>query len=360
MKILWVFNHLAPYKVRLFNELAKHADLEVVFERDKEKSRPDSFYYLNEYNFKYTVFKKGYFGERNTYSNELKKFIKKNHTKYDLIVMNGFSTISEIKAISFLNKNKHPFVFYINGGIPHKECFLKKKLKKKMLKGAVCCFSPSEVADQYLLQYINPLTPIHHYTYSTIEAKDIAKDISEKEKEEIRKKYNLPSGRLFVNFSQFIERKNNLFLLEIFKELNDNLLLIGSGKEKEQYKKYIKDNNMNNVTILDFMEKEKLFEILRACDFHITLSKEDIYGHTINEAMCNGLPVIASSHITGAKSLIKNGENGFVVDLNKEIIVTAIKTINKSMGEKAIETAKNNTLEKSVEMHLELFKEIMK
>ena len=31
MKILIVFNHPAPYKVRGFNELAKYVDLDVIF-----------------------------------------------------------------------------------------------------------------------------------------------------------------------------------------------------------------------------------------------------------------------------------------------------------------------------------------
>ena len=51
MKTLFVFNHPAPYKVHVFNELAKLTDIRVIFERKKAKDRPDSFYADNEYNF---------------------------------------------------------------------------------------------------------------------------------------------------------------------------------------------------------------------------------------------------------------------------------------------------------------------
>ena len=59
MKILIVFNHPAPYKIRLFNELAKYFDLEVIFERNKATNRPDAFYNIKDLNFKCTIFKKG-------------------------------------------------------------------------------------------------------------------------------------------------------------------------------------------------------------------------------------------------------------------------------------------------------------
>ena len=55
MKVLIVFNHPAPYKIRLFNELAKHLDLEVIFEREKASDRPDAFYNAKDFNFKYTI-----------------------------------------------------------------------------------------------------------------------------------------------------------------------------------------------------------------------------------------------------------------------------------------------------------------
>ena len=44
MKVLIVFNHPAPYKINFFNELSKHIDLDVIFERVKERDRSKLFY----------------------------------------------------------------------------------------------------------------------------------------------------------------------------------------------------------------------------------------------------------------------------------------------------------------------------
>ena len=89
---------------------------------------------------------------------------------------------------------------------------------------------------------------------------------------------------------------------------------------------------------------------MKACDGFITLSQEDIYGHTKNEALAMGLPVLSSNKVVGSRHLIKDGVNGYLVDLanNDDIIdrINKLKDINPS---EAIKTAKENTIELMVE-----------
>ena len=361
MKILWVFNHPAPYKVRLFNEIAKYVDLEIIFERTKAKDRPNEFYNCNEYNFPVHFFKHGYFGNENSFSGELKRFIKKNHQNYDLIIMNGYSKISEIKAIRYLKHKKIPFALYINGGVVRKENAFKRWYKKGLISAAKWYFSPSIEADKYLLNYGIKQEQIYHYPYSTLYEGDISHTpLNAHDKEERRKQYGLPNNEIFVNASQFINRKNNLQVINIFKNLDKSLLLIGEGPEKKQYEELIEKENIKNVYILPFKKKDELFKILQCCDYFITLSKEDIYGHTINEALANGLPVISSTQVIGAHTMIDNGINGFIVPLNDKEIIKAINQVKPSMVQDAINKAKYYTIENSSQVHLNIFKEILK
>ena len=212
MKVLIVFNHPAPYKVRLFNELAKSFDLEVIFEREKASNRPKDYYNATEFNFKYTILKRGAFGEENSNTGELTRIIKARHEEFDAIIMNGYSTITELRAIHYMNKHHIPYTLYINGGLVKKESFLKKKIKTKFISSASHYFSPCEEADEYLKYYGADPSKIKHYVYSTVYEKDISPLISEKEKEEIRAKYSLPKGDLYVSACQFIKRKNNIQL----------------------------------------------------------------------------------------------------------------------------------------------------
>lgn len=362
MKVLFVFNHPAPYKVRLFNELAKSIELDVIFERKKAKDRPLSFYEGNVFHFHEIFLKHGAFGNENSNTGELKKFLAKHHSEYDLIIMNGYSTFTEMRAIRYLNKHQIPFVLYINGGVVRKECSLKAKLKRSLISSAHKYISPCEEADEYLLHYGARKEDIYHYPYSTFYDEDVlAKPLSVEEKKAIQQKYHLPSSPLFVSAGQFIDRKNNGLLLSIFKNRSENLLLIGSGPKKEEYLSFIKENHLKNVYIMPFQVHDELFSILQGCDYFVTLSKEDIYGHTTNEAMANGLPVISSDAVISSRHLIQNGQNGFLVHLdNEEEISAALDNINPSMSEGALETARQNTIGKTAEAHIAIFKEINK
>ena len=362
MKVLFVFNHPAPYKVRLFNELANHIDLHVIFERTNAKDRPDAFYNAKHYKFKCTFLRKGAFGRENSNTNELRKFISEHHHEYNVIIMNGYSTLTEMKAIKFMRSHYIPFVLYINGGVVRKEPRWKYHLKHSYISSAWKYISPCEEADQYLKYYGAKQEEIFHYPYSTFYDEDIVRKVLSKEdKQKIRDAYHLPEGKLFVSAGQFIERKNNLEILKHFVNREENIVLVGSGKEEKKYLKFIKRNKMKNAFVISFLEKAKLFELLRACDYFITLSKEDIYGHTTNEAMANGLGVISSNRVVSSLHLIKEGYNGFLVDLYQpEQIDKAIDEVNEKMQTNAIKTAKKNTIENTVKAHLKIFEELAK
>ncbi len=349
MKILIVFNHPAPYKVRGFNELAKYVDLDVIFERKSAKDRSKDFYNYLDFKFNAIFLKRGAFGNENSNTNELKKYLKKHHQKYDLIIMNGYSQITEMKAIKYLNKNNIKFALMINGGVIKKENFIKRKIKKKFISSAYAYLSPCLAADEYLLYYGANKDKIYHYPYSTFYDEDIlTKPLSKQEKELIRQKHHLPNGKIIMTSAQFIERKNNLFLISLFKYRKETLLLIGSGHEKEKYNDYIKNNYMKNVIVIDFLKRDELFEIMKCVDGFITLSKEDIFGHTTLEAMANGLPVISSVNVISSKEYI-NGKNGYLVHLDD------IDEINRALDNLkydvqslfALKCAKENTINKT-------------
>lgn len=362
MKVLIVFNHPAPYKVRLFNELAKYFDLEVIFERKQAKNRPEAFYNCNDYQFKHSFINKGVFGEENSYSSELKNIIKKRHQEFDLIIMNGYSKIAELKAIKYMKKHAIPFSLFINGGLVKKENSLKKRFKIKYISAAKNYLSPCPEADKYLIHYGADPKKIYHYVYSTLYEGDILdKPLSDKEKEKLREEYNLPLGKLYVSASQFIKRKNNEQLIRCFKNVNGTLLLIGEGKEKDNYIKLIKQLDIHNVIIHPFEERKNLFRLMSCADGFITLSLEDIYGHTTNEAFAMGLPVLSSDKVLGSRHLVENGVNGYVVSLdNDEVIIEHINKLLDCSPKKAIKTARENTIELMVETTVESIKELAK
>ena len=316
MKVLFVFNHPAPYKVKYFNELAKLVNLTVIFERRGAKDRNKNFYSQNEYNFNHIFLTKKGFGKENHNSNEIIKHLENN--RYDFVIMNGYSTITEMRTIAYMNKKRIKYVLFINGGIAkEKESKLRRWLKTTFISGAEYYFSPNEKSNEYLTFYGADPKRIFNYPYSSINQSDLA--LEPYNKEDLRIELGLPADkRIVVSCGQFIKRKNYMTLLNAWKQMDNEyvLLLIGGGKLENKYRRFIRKNKMKNVIILNFQKQDKLFQYFKASDVFIFPSSEDINGHVINEAMSQGLPVISNSNVTSSLNLIQNAVNGYIYDPN--------------------------------------------
>jgi len=358
-KILIVFNHPAPYKVRLFNELSKSFDLHVIFERDSESNRNKGFYFEEKYNF--TVHKVSGIkvGTEGYISSGIKKHIKEN--KYDLIIMNGYSHSAERCAISYMKKQNIPYVLYINGGRIKKESSFKKAYKTRFISGAKAYFSPDEESDKYLVYYGADKYKILNYPYSTIYEKEIINKAPNKA--ELRKELGISFEKVFVSSGQLIERKNYLSLVKEWEKFPENygFFLIGDGEQRKEIEALIHEKNLNNVILTGFLSREEMFKYFQAADAFLFPSKEDIYGHVINEALSQGIPAISTDKANSAIKLIQNGKNGFLLDKleGDEFRKAVEETLNIDSFESCINVAKNNTIEKMAKRHVEMINEVM-
>lgn len=363
MKVFWLFNHPAPYKVDMFNCLGEKCDLFVLFERSKEKCR-NNIFYGEEKRFHYSICKGLKWGLMNSLSNTPIDYLKKE--KYDCIVINGWRTLTEMNALRYLKKHNIPYIFAINGGIvKEKENWLIKKIKTKYIKGAASYLCPDAKSKEYLIHYGAKSEDIHFFHYSSIFAKDIiAKPLEEKEKIESRKGIAKVNEKVFVSSGQLIRRKNFIELINVWKDLPTNykLFICGEGKLKKKIERIIKTEKLENIKLLPYQKKKDLLHLFSIADGFIFLSKEDIYGHVINEALSQGLPVISSNKVNASLNLIKDGYNGYTVNLeNEDYIIEKIKDEKLlTMANNCIETAKKNTIEQSAIDTLETIEEFIK
>ena len=358
-KVLIVFNHPAPYKVRLFNELSKYFELHVIFERNSASDRNKGFYFEEKYNFTTHKIHGLKVGREGFISSGVKKHLQYN--EYDLIIMNGYSHHAEMKAINWMKKWHCPYLLYINGGTIKKESRLKAKIKHHFIARANAYLSPDEESNKYLVHYgANPKV-IYNYPYSTIYENEIVE--SKPNKEQLRKELGINFEKVFVSSGQLIARKNYVSLVKEWEKYPENygLFLIGDGKQRKEIENLIKNNNLKNVILTGFLSREKMFKYFQAADCFLFPSKEDIYGHVINEAFSQGIPVISTNKVNSAIKLVKNGENGFLLEsLEGEEFRKAIEeVINHDYFKECINTAKANTIEEMVKRHKEILEEVM-
>lgn len=357
--MFWLFNHPAPYKINYFNELGKQVELDVYFERASEKSRNRLFYSEKPLSFSCHICASKVWGEADNYTRDPIKALKKN--KYDIIVINGWRTLTEQRTIAYCRRRKIPYVFWINGGIANpKESALKRLIKTHFIKDASLYFSPDKNSASYLTYYGAKEDKIAYYPYSTVFERELASaPFSKEEKKQIREKLGLVGKRVYFSVGQFIERKNYKTLIRLwrFMEPSDSLYILGDGEQKEDCVSLIRSLGLQNVFLLPFKPHDEILEYFKAGDCFVFLSKEDIYGHVINEALSQALPVVSSKKVNAAMHLVQNKENGYLVNLDdEEQIVRVLQDFpNEAMEKKALEVAGNNTMEKSARFFVDYF-----
>lgn len=363
MRVLWLFNHPAPYKVDFFNLLGQTCSLTVLFERRGEKSRERSFYTEKAKNFEQIFIPGIRFGEQNCLSNYPIRLLKKR--PFDIVVINGWSTMCEMKTIRYLKKHHIPYLFAINGGIAKiNEPLWKRKLKQYFIPSAKAFLSPDVASSQYLVYYGADPSRIFLYPYSTIrETELVSAPLDAHTRYLLRQKEGIPGNELFVSVGSFISRKNNDQLLKIWKDepFDRTLLLIGSGPEEKSYRDYIAQNHLENVIIKPFLPHKEILRYFAMADASVFLTKEDIYGHVVNECLSQGTPVIGSSKANAALKLLSDEKEGYLVDLSsaRSIEEALDAPFDGPIRQNALEKAKANTLEEMVKAHQKAFEEFL-
>jgi len=155
------------------------------------------------------------------------------------------------------------------------------------------------------------------------------------QKKTIRKKYNISEDDfVFLYVGQFIERKNIDTILKSFKkvsETNENvkLFLVGGGIEKEKIENFVLQNNLNNKVIIEnFLQEEELSKIYTISNALLILSESEPWGMVVNEAMCFGLPIVASEKVGAGADLIDEQSGVVVKDYkNIETVSQVLSTI---------------------------------
>lgn len=345
--------------------LGQHVELTACFERVSEKGRNELFYNRPALSFRPITCTGIKFPAYQNYSTTPIKMLEDE--KYDLLIINGYSTLTEMHTIDYLKKNGIPYHFCINGGIVKKHEFpLKKALKKKYISGATAYLSPDENSAAYLIHYGAPADKITFYPYSTVfESEVLQEPLSKEEKKRIaEEEFHLPGEELFVSSGQFIKRKGFEQLIKLWANMpkTSRLAIAGEGPDKEECLKLIAKLNLTNVTLLPYLRKERELRFFSAASAFLFPTKEDIYGHVVNESLASGTPVISSKQSNAAKKLVKDGETGYLIDFQSKNefldAIEGVRTIN--MGKDCLAMARGNTLEKEEAAFLEYFEKAVK
>jgi glycosyltransferase involved in cell wall biosynthesis len=128
------------------------------------------------------------------------------------------------------------------------------------------------------------------------------------------------SAVTFAYLGQLIPRKGLDLWLEAARRLraaaqeNFRLRIIGGGNEAWVRGLVTAAGLEDKTEWSGFLSGAPLREVLGTADVFVLPTRQDTYGAVVHEAACLGLPLLVSRHAGAADALVRDGENGFVVD----------------------------------------------
>ena len=153
-----------------------------------------------------------------------------------------------------------------------------------------------------------------------IDEKKFDFEMSEDERTELRASLGLKKDDFVMIFpAELNKNKNQIMLINAMEELvkkheNIHLLLPGTDLYDGYYQTITKDKNLDkNVHFLGY--RKDIPRLLKISDLAVSSSKREGLPVNILEAMCAGLPVVATD-CRGQRDLIADGENGYLIQQN--------------------------------------------
>lgn len=124
----------------------------------------------------------------------------------------------------------------------------------------------------------------------------------EKVREEVRNSLGVTKNQLLVgNVGRFSKQKNNVFLVNVFYEINkirpdSTLLLVGNGEDEQLVRDEVDRLGISS-SVIFYGTSVEVHKLLNAMDVFLFPSLWEGLGITAIESQANGLPVVASNMV---------------------------------------------------------------
>lgn len=274
----------------------------------------------------------------------------------DIVLIHGYNIFSNWLVLIFCRLLTVPVIFKGEATLSAIEFANTYSIKKKLKKLIVKFFTDHSSAVLY--SCTGNKEYFQHYGVSEKKLFPLScavdndyfqnqKNILIKQKMIIKKEIGILEDEFVVCFlAQLSNRKRPMDLLKTIKELANKyikLLIIGDGKIKKELEEYALKNNLN-AEFVGFKNQSEISRYLIISDLYVIISEQDNSPKSLNEVMNFSLPVICTNVIGTAKDLVKDGVNGFLIEVGdieklkeKILFIKNNPIIAKEMGEKSLE-----------------------
>jgi len=352
-KVALVHNIIAPYRVPLFEALARHPaiDLQVYYCAKTHKNRRWDVLESNAYS--YTVLP-GIALEVAGIAYHINPSIltRLATNRYDCIILGGSADFTTQFSFFISNALKLPVILW-SEMFERGEGSLAKfvaPLTRFFIRNADALIVPGSRSRDFHIKrgaapervFIAPNT-INNDAF-------FAKSSAFKQREEqLKDDLHLGNNTIVLFVGELNERKGVRSLLRAFTKLKSEreitaLVVIGDGELKSELIQLVSNESMTHITFTGWISDEEKIKYYAIADLFVLPTLYDLCPLVLNEAMACGLPIITTTAAGCASDMIVEGENGFIVepqneDALREAILRIVQDdeLRQKMGKKSYE-----------------------
>lgn len=382
-RILYTTNTLSPYRIDFWNELSKYFDVTVLIERRGLKDRDVKWTAGKKTGFNAVYLKPVFIRGEGAFCLGAWKYLKEY--KNDIIVIGGYSTPTGMSCIEYLRFHNIPFILNCDGGMKKEKDWL-RPLKTHFIEGASAYLSTGKMCDEYLLAYGAKKNRIARYPFTSVRKADLSEACDAAKRRQLRKQLGIKEGHMVLYVGQFIHRKGIDVLLKAVRGLEDTAVVLAGGENisdfidegnssdgsdsensgcnssVDTHRENLSQKEYGHCRAIGFKSFSELIPYYQAADVFILPTREDIWGLVVNEAMAMGTPVITTTKCVAGCELIRDGENGFLVEAddveglrNKVEAVLEDENLRMRLAKEACEDVRRYTIENMARVHFKIF-----
>jgi len=323
-RLLLITEIIAPYRIPVFNELARveGLDLHVVFLSETDPTLRDWLVYRDEIKFTHTVLPsfRIRIGKHNVLLNrELAASLSSFHP--DVIICGGYNYPAAWQALVWARQHRVPFLLWCesNSNDRRNGYFGIEFLKRAFIRSCSGFVVPGTSSFNFIRSFGVPAQNILVAPNAVdVEFFAQAAENARNRQHFFRQSLRLPA-RYFLFVGRLTAAKGVFDLLTAYAELDAgikstvSLVFAGDGSAKKQLQKLASAIAPGLVFFPGFVQRETLPIYYAFADALVLPSYSEPWGLVVNEGMSCGLPIIVSDVAGCAPDLVRHTWNGFLV-----------------------------------------------
>lgn len=344
-KVLYLSNIEVPYKVRFFNELSKHCDLTVLYERSSSSNRDSKWAGSEEIKYKAVYLDGIKIGNEFSFSFGVLKYVL---GKYDEVIISCFNSPVQLMTSLVMRILNKPYCLSFDGEMFLTGKGLKAQLKRFFVLGAKKYLTAGEKSAESLRSIVKDKEIVPYYFSSM--SKDEIEEHELRQREVIRDKTVLVVG-------QYFDYKGMDIALEATKmDSSIQYKFVGMGKRTELFLNEQGARECDNVQVIPFMQKEELEEEYMKTALLVLPSRQECWGLVINEAASFGTPIVATDGSGAAVEFLQEGYEKYLAKAGepKDLVEKIRYFLNEDSTEYSqylIEKGKKYSVQAMVKAH---------